>query len=209
MDLTKAIKGHINGRAVPTNTSRLHNITGLLANCSELLHDILVSWSSTKRLFTPPKKMMDHQKALPDTDGCPFAIKRADLPSNWPPTVILVFYFRFFGYVFYSFMFAFLVFYFRFLWGLFWLYIFAFFGCFCTLFFTLFLPSYFRLFCIFFYTVMFLCFSLPFSLFLYVFSLLFLLFLDVFGSFIYCFISAFFVCFYSSVFAFLGCFLLF
>ena len=70
----KLIKGHINGRAVPTNASRLHNITDLLANCSELLHDILVSCSSTKKLFTPPKKMMAHQ----------WPIKRLFWPINSP-----------------------------------------------------------------------------------------------------------------------------
>ena len=94
----KAIKGHINGREVPTNPSRLHNLSGniskLFGFITWLLFNILVSCSSTKRLFTPPKKMMAHQwpikrvfpaqnkmmahqKALPSTDGCPFAIKKS------------------------------------------------------------------------------------------------------------------------------------
>ena len=176
MDPTKEIKGYINGRMVPTNASRLHNLSGnisklfgfiskLFGFITWLLFNILVSCSSTKRFFTPPKKMMAHQwpikrlfwpskgcsgpsiahqrlfpaqnkmmahrKALPGTKIKWWTIKRlfpalmavrlpskrADLPSNWPPTVILVFYFRFFGYVFCSFMFGF----FTVLFSLFWI----------------------------------------------------------------------------------------
>ena len=54
-------QGTYERRMIPTNASRLHNITDLLEIVRIYYLKYLVSCSSTKKLFTPPKKMMAHQ----------------------------------------------------------------------------------------------------------------------------------------------------
>ena len=121
-DPTKAIKGHINGRMIPKNTSRLHKL-------SDYYLKYLVSCSSTKRLFTPPKKWwpingpskgcsspsIAHQKTLPGIDGCPFAINCHQKELIYHQIDLYCSIFAFFGIFFSLLCFLFLVYYFTFL----------------------------------------------------------------------------------------------
>ena len=65
LDPMKAIKGHINGGWFPRTHQGCISCPEILISCLEILHDYylkyLVSCSSTKRFFTPSKKMMAHQ----------------------------------------------------------------------------------------------------------------------------------------------------
>ena len=107
-----------------------------------------IKWWPIKRLSPalmavcfPSKGLFWHQKALPSTDGCPFAIKKSWFIIKLSSPLIFLFYFRFFGcflLFYFSFFYYFILAFFTLLFShflvvLFWLFhcsIFAFLGCF-------------------------------------------------------------------------------